>query len=75
MCNGCGTSLAGVVKMNSSTMQQIGFAFPGIDNIIMVNMLDIEGEVSNIRLLTFYFTPADISFHGLFSSSFSSDFS
>ena len=60
MCHGCGTTLASVVKMNSSidTMQQIGsIVFPGISSIIMVNMLDIEGEVSNIRLLTFYFTP------------------
>ena len=59
MCHGCGTTLASVVKMNSSidTMQQIGsIVFPGISSIIMVNMLDIEGEVSNIRLLTFYFT-------------------
>jgi len=60
MCHGCGTTLASVVKMNSSidTMQQIGsIVFPGISSIIMVNMLDIEGSDSNVRLLTFSFTP------------------
>ena len=56
--HGCTSTLASMVKMNSSTMQQIGFAFPGVYSIIMVHVLDMEGTVSRTRLEIFYYTTA-----------------
>jgi hypothetical protein len=63
--HGCTSTLASMVKMNSSTMQQIGFAFPGVYSIVMVNVLEMEGEVSQKRLYIFYFTTALFTVPGI----------
>jgi hypothetical protein len=63
--HGSVTTLASIVKMNSSTMQQIGFAFPGVVSIILVQILDLEGEVPRHRLVVFYVVTAALVIPGL----------
>lgn len=63
--HGCATTLASIIKMNSSTMQQIGFAFPGIISLILVQILNMEGDVSLTRLRIFYWTTAALVLPGI----------
>jgi len=56
--HGCACTLASVVKLNSSTMQQIGFVLPGLYSVVAVTVLDMEGEVPEWRLRLFYWMTA-----------------
>jgi hypothetical protein len=64
-CHGSVSSLASIVKMNSSTMQQIGFVLPGLYGIIIISVMDLEGEVAIERLYIFYYTTALLVIPGL----------
>ena len=63
--HGCVTALASIIKMNSSIMQQIGFAFPGIISILLINLLKMEGEVKLQKLIIFYWTTAILVIPGI----------
>jgi hypothetical protein len=64
-CHGSVTTLASLVKYNSSTMQQIGFAFPGLISLILVHSLHMEGDVSFTRLCLFYYITAILILPGI----------
>jgi hypothetical protein len=56
--HGCACTLASVVKLNSSTMQQIGFVLPGLYSVVAVTVLDMEGDVPEWRLRLFFWMTA-----------------
>jgi hypothetical protein len=58
-CHGCVSSLSSLVKMNSSTFQQIGFALPGLYSIIMMTLLDMQGnDLPNETIYIYYYVTA-----------------
>lgn len=63
--------------MNSSTLQQIGFALPGLYAIVMVTLLDMQGDVPKEKLYIYYYVttafcivPGIIAWYGLLKSNF-----
>lgn len=63
--HGAVTTLSSLVKLNSSTMQQIGCAMPAFYAVIMSFTMDIDSNSSRQKLVVFYYATAFLISPGL----------
>jgi hypothetical protein len=64
--HGSASTLAGLIKMNSPILQQIGFVLPGIYSVIMVFALHLKSaEVSVSERVIFFYIAGAIMIPGL----------
>lgn len=75
IAHSCTTSLSGMVKFNSSIMQQIGFALPAVFGIITSLVFNLSSDdIPDLNIMLFFFSialfviPGNITWVSAFAS-------